>query len=248
MIGVLATIVIIAILGVIIMTAMKGTMGGGNTPVQQNQATTAADRMNIQQIGQTLMTWAASHNGRLPAPSMIVEQDDRKDLDTSANFWASLVAQDLVHGPMLISHNERNFNVEEYTSYFSYSPATGQYWDPNFKADLHTISHVSFAHEALYGDRYRRNWTMSAPSWFPILGNRGPKDGVNNLESLACDASGVWAGDLFYGDGHVQFHRNPTAAGGNRDNIFSIESLDGEDAIITFTKEIWNRGFEPQWD
>jgi prepilin-type processing-associated H-X9-DG protein len=261
LIGLLITMVLIVILAAIGLTAMKGAMGGGGaTPVQQNQISTSVDREVLRRMFQSLAVYATSNDGRLPAPTAIAQSRD-KSLDTSANFWASLIAQQYVDPRMLISENESSPNVVDYSGFsnLTYNPNSGQHWDPNFKADLSSESNVSFAHLALGGERFRSYWSMNAPGNYPLLGNRGPKDGVGNPESYACDTAGGWAGNFVYADGHVNFTQSPTppglgyasgstaASGG--DNIFQYETgYSGGDCIISFTSKIWEGGFELQWD
>src|SRR5690606_34353286 len=175
---------------------------------------------------------------------------------TSANFWSLLIAQNTVYPSMLISGAEQSMLVNEFYEYNrnAYDPVNGQYWDPNFKADLERESHVSFAHMPLLGNRVRQYWTVGASSMFPLMGNRGPRDGQPNPESWNCDpATGQWKGNIVFGDGHIEYLDTMTPPNVQyqrsgqyiADNLFALEDGHrGIDAILTFTRTISDSSFE----
>jgi len=251
LIGLLVTLVIIVVLFSIIMSSMKGAVGGGGGAggVQQNQVSTHADRMNLDSIYKGMAYANMSIGGRLPTPSVASETRD-KSLDTTANFYSLLIARNMVRPEQLISENEQSDFVwadEDYNYNASYQPVNGVFWDRNFKADLTSDSNVSFAHLVMLGERHRQHWAPGGSSLMPILGNRGPEGGVPAPESWHYPS---WAGNMVFADGHIEFLSTPAVQGmSGSDNVFGLEAgYTGGDAIITFTKEIWESGFEMQFD
>lgn len=250
LIGILVAMALVVALFAILMTSMKGAMGGGgSTPVQQNQASTFVDRENLRQIYIGMATFAISNDSHLPSPTRIAHSDD-KSIDTSANFWSAMIAQQIVVPGQLVSKNEQSDFVWQDEDYnVSYNPNAGLPWDTTFAADLASDSNVSFAHQPLYGERFRRGW-MWGSSMYPVLANRGPKDGVLDPNSWTThNTTGQWAGNIVYADGHVDFSYSMTPGILGGDNLFANETgQSGADAILSFTKEIWDGGFTLQWD
>ena len=248
LIGLIITLVCIGLLFAIlvptIQNATKATGGGGG--VQKNQATTHSDRAALQALFQSMTMFAGSNNSRLPSPTLIARSDD-KSLDTTANFYSAMIAQQLCRPSQLISGNEQSDVIWEDDDYkSSYNPSAGEYWDESFTADLKTGSNVSFAHQVLYGDRYRRGWSAPGPSTYPVLSNRGPQDGIPDPNSWTM-LNGRWAGNVVFADGHVNFDATMSATAG--DHLFQINTdAEGDDVIMSFTKNIWDGGFELQWD
>ncbi|MGI9013508.1 MAG: hypothetical protein ACR2GY_04575 [Phycisphaerales bacterium] len=253
MIGLLVTFAIIAILAAIIMSSMKGAVGGGgNTAVQKNQPTTHVDRENMRNIFQGMMTFAISNNSRLPSPTLIANSRD-KSIDTSANFWSAMIAEGLCRPQQLISQNEQSDVVwldDDYNA--TSNPTAGLPWDTSFAANIDNstgkgYSNVSFAHEVLMGERFSRNWKAPSNSSYPILSNRGPKDGVPSTDSFTTGPGGSWAGNVVYADGSTHFVATTMPDGS--DNLFAVDGpFDGMDAILGFTSTISERGFDLIWD
>jgi prepilin-type processing-associated H-X9-DG protein len=252
LIGLLAAIVIIVILIAIAVPSLQNAVGptGSGGGVQENQISTHSDRMNLDSIYKSMIMMEMEFGGHLPAPSLIAGSRD-KSQDTTANFYSMLVARAGVPPSILISENEQSFNVNPDEDYniTSYNPSSGTYWDPSFKADLLSESNVSFAHMPLLGDRFDQGWIKGGPSMMPVIGNRGPKDGVGAGDSIFVGVA--WAGNVVYADGHIDFTYAcavPTLYGGS-DNLFSVESgAHGLDAILSFTSAISEQGFELQFD
>ena len=129
------------------------------------------------------------------------------------------------------------------------------HWDSAFVADLHNGSNVSYAHMPLFDERLRRYWTNDAR--FPVFGNRGPKDGIENPKSWTYGRNGRWAGHIVFGDGSIDFIQTFTPGRVSfirdgvsvPDNIFKIEDGPrGIDAILGFTKTMTNEGPVLDWD
>jgi len=252
LIGMLAAIVIIVILIAITVPSLQSAMGpaGSGGGVQENQISTHADRTNLHSIFQGMFAMEMDVGGHLPTPSLVSGSRD-KSQDTTANLFSMLIARAGIHPSMLISENEQSFYVDVDSDYntMSYNPSSGVYWDPGFKADLTSESNVSFAHMPLLGERFKQGWIKGGPSMMPVMGNRGPKDGVAGQESIFFGTA--WGGNVLYADGHIDFtyaYTVPTLYGGG-DNLFAVESgAQGVDGILSFTKSISDGGFELQFD
>jgi hypothetical protein len=138
----------------------------------------------------------------------------------------------------------------------SYSPATSQFWDSNFKADLATESHVSYAHMPLVGERKNRWWQETLGGHFARLGNRGPRNGTPDPNSYTCDHKGNWSGNMAFADSSVEWLTvmqvpavTPSDPSTTLDNLFaSDEALAENDMLITFTRAITGAGAEYQHD
>ena len=114
-----------------------------------------------------------------------------------------------------------------------------------------------YEHLTSYGNRLRETWRFTVGSRTPLLGNRGPKDGVENLDSWTYGRNGKWAGQIVFGDGHVEFVETFTVngiffeSGGQYllDNFFRMEQgADGLDVILSFTQEMTEDGPVLQFD
>ena len=109
----------------------------------------------------------------------------------------------------------------------------------------------------LFGERFRKQWKSTMDSMFPLVGNRGPKDGVSSTQSLACGKNGIWGGHIAFGDGHIVFVNSATPSGvvfqrngqNYADNIFIMDDgAAGVDAILSFTRTMGKNGPELQFD
>lgn len=247
LLGILIAMACIVVLMVVLSQGLKGAMGTGPSAPAANSATAHADREYLRGLGQAcVMFGTITGGGDFPVPSDIA--DGERSLDTTANLYSALIAEGLVRPAQLISHNEENPNVVLDADYNAgaFVPGRGVPWDPSFKADLATESNVSFAHLPLIGDRFRRGWSPGSST--PIFGNRGPENGVPNPNSYTCDpTTGAWAGNVVFGDGHVEFLGATTLPGG--DNLFAIEDGPlGDDAILAFTRAISEDDVTLQFD
>lgn len=273
LIGLLVTLVCVVVLFAIGMNAMNKAVTGGGSP-KGGTVRSTQDMMNLQAIHMGLFVEAGDHNGLFITPSIIAASgggglDQRRlraadmaeyhPLDTSASMWSALIQTNAIAPKQLISGNEYSGYVDEYYSYdhHAYDPIAGIYWDSGFKADLKKLSHTSFAHVPLHGKRSEKNWNTSGSAMFPIFGNRGPKDGIDNPSSMSYGRDGLWGGHLVFGDGHVAFvdtftppNLQVSGSDGMRpDNIFAVEDGSaGADAIVSFTQEMTADGPVLQFD
>jgi len=257
LLGILITMALIVVLFAISMTAFdKAITGAGNT--ESGTVASFEDKLNLTQIYQSLLFSAQERGGEMPRPSKIVGNLD-SSLDTTANLYSSMIAQNLVKPASLISGNERNPYVwaDENYDYTTYAPALNSFWDASFKADLREDSNVSFAHQPMFGKRLEHWRKPSFSATVPMFGNRGPKDGLDDPSSYTYSKDGSWAGHAVFGDGHVEFwesftpgsvmfHRNGVPS---PDNVFAFDDGPaGGDAILTFTKMIRRNDIEIQHD
>lgn len=258
LIGLLITIACIAILLSIIGTSLnKVTTGEGSTA--QNTVRSFKDQTSFHALNTGLAVYAQENRNRLPQPSQINPYADR-DVDTTANLYSAMIMQNLVAPSQVISANEYSsvvWAMEDY-NYHAMSPAEGVYWDPRFKADLERESHTSFAHMPLFGERLQRRWAFGTGGGrFPLIGNRGPKDGVHDPNSMSYGRSRQWAGQFLLSDGSVEFTDSFTPAwlqfsrDGQvySDNLFAFDDgVEGADAMMTFTKQMESWGPVVQFD
>jgi len=202
-------------------------------------AKTLQDNSNLAQVHKGFLTYANTDNGRLPIPGLISRQSvpgigfvpgqgqERKELNLTANLYSSMVAFKYVQTDILFSPVEENPVVKEMTNYnfqsFNPSAATPTFWDPGFRASIHqpadgnvnNVSHTSYAHLALIGDRKNLYWSNKAGSTRPVLGNRAPHNGATSGDNyrlsytlLFHDPLETWEGNIVYGDGHVNLEKS----------------------------------------
>lgn len=247
LIGLLVSVVCMLVLAMFMLTALNKAMTGAGTALP-GTVSSYLDKEYLRAVFQSMAVSAQTGDGRFIVPSDLARSRDRSD-DTTANLFSAMLAQHYTVPGQLISGNEYNPNVwrDEDYDFAAYYPAGGVYWDPTFVADLEVESNTSFAHVPLFGERFKRSWRFTADSRTPILGNRGPKAGVDDPNSYTYGRDGRWAGHIVFGDGHVEFIDSFTPSGlfydegGQRypDNIFAMEEGEsGSDAILTFTKEM----------
>ncbi len=210
------------------------------------------DMFQTQQLIQSLISSSVAGDPAFPRPSAMT--GDEAD-DTTDHVYSLLIAERIVSPEALISSMDWG-NVEAYDRYDwnAWNPSDGEYWDPGFSADLADISNVSYAHLVLYGDRASHWSSRKMDSTMPVLGNRGPKDGVSSVDSLTCDPdTGRWAGYFAYGDGHVALVQGVGNASRRGqvgvDLVFRMDDEEGHsDAILGFTRDIGRSGPILQWD
>jgi hypothetical protein len=258
LIGLLVAMAILLVLGVIMSNAInKATTGAGSTV--QGTAASAQDLQYLFSLFQSMAVAAQTDgDGSFLVPSRLTRRHDTAD-DTTAGLFSAMIAQQFTVPKQLISGNERSPYVQqdEDYDYTAYNPAAGIWWDPRFTADLSADSNDSFAHVPLYGNRLKGAWRFTASSRTPVLGNRGPADGIADPRSWTYGRDGQWAGHVVFGDGHVEFLQTfiPTGLsfdnGGQQqpDNIFRMEQgADGSDVILSFTKAMTGDGPQLQFD
>ena len=250
-IGLRVTMVCMLVLAVIMMNALNKSMTGAGSALPGTVAS-FEDKQYLVILYQSMATGASFNDGRFLVPSELSGRRDPTE-NTTADLFSAMIAQQYTVPGQLISGNEYSPNVwpDEDYDYTAYNPTAGTHWDRSFVADLDVESNNSFAHVPLYGQRLRHTWRFTADSRQPLLGNRGPKGGVDDPNSYTYGRDERWAGHLVFGDGHVEFIETFTPsglfyeAGGERrpDNIFAMEEgPDGRDVILTFTRAMTEEG------
>jgi len=233
----------------------------------RQQARSLKDKTQISQIHKGMLTFAADNRTRLPLPGLINRLPDpqlgNQDVPGSGpqdytqniteNLYSALIAAEFFSTDLVVGPTEANPIVEELEEYdfTQYSPATDQYWDDDFDADIdgggEGVSNTSYAHMGLCGQRRRVFWKSTAPSTKVMLGTRGTEDGVFTGAEAADkyersptlqlhDSDKEWVGNLVFGDNHVAVSKNfypdgsgyepNNGLGQQKDNIFAAEFFD----------------------
>jgi len=170
-------------------------------------------------------------------------EDEAKN--SHANLYSLCVAQQFISPQILVSPSESSGNVGVCSNYDynKYKPADDIYWDGdakndssntgvdgNLKADLTTLSSTSYASMPLLmknstskiACRRDLQWKVGATSGsrFPIIGNRGVKNGATSTDDYTNSktleihgAKNEWDGNVCYNDDHVVFIRTFTPEG-----------------------------------
>ena len=167
------------------------------------------------------------------------DEDEQKN--SHANLYAACIAQNFISPQILVSPSDTSGRVTICSNYdFSqHKPAEDKYWDGDltnkdasnsggkghFTTDLKNICNTSYGSLPLVNrdstskvsNRRDIQWKAGAPngSKFPIIANRGVKDGkmdgtdeygYANSETLKIHgALNQWEGNVCYNDGHVAF-------------------------------------------
>jgi hypothetical protein len=256
-VGILISLVIMVVLFSIMMTALNKAVTGEGSAVQ-GTVNSMSDELYLYAIGTSMLVHADDNRGRFLTPSELSGSKDVSD-NTTANLFSAMVMQQYTTCKQLFSKNEFSGYVQEKYDYdfTGYNPSRRTYWDETFMADLADLSNTSFAHQPLYGDRFDDEWKNTMNSSWPLLGNRGPKDGIDNPQSLTYGRNGQWGGHAIFGDGHIAFVSSFTPNGLTfrrnnetyQDNIFKMDDgPKGADAVLSFTKTMSKTGPTLQWD
>jgi prepilin-type N-terminal cleavage/methylation domain-containing protein len=156
------------------------------------------------------------------------------------------------------------YNKEyNYDSYDPYNQDGDVHWDVNMKGDLTPGGagcHFSYASMPVFGDRRDREWRTGGSSDFPILANRGPKDGQHFENSITYRIHGnpdSWQGNVIFNDNHsdhLMHWLDPKITfrdhhGQAPDNIFTFHVHDevetyGSDVVLMVVTELG--GTDPQ--
>lgn len=258
LLGLLITLVCIVVLFAISMSALNKAITGEGSP-REGTVRSVQDQMQLHALFQSMVAGSRDfRESQYITPSEVSRSGDRSE-DTTANLFSAMVALQYTRPENLISGNEYNHHVvvkEDY-DYTAYVPERSSFWDQTFMADLHDLSHVSFAHMPLYGERFTRGWRATHDARTVLLGNRGPEDGEDDPYSYTYGRDGVWGGHVLYGDGHIRFHTEFTPGGltyerdgrAQPDNLYFMDDgADGRDAVLSFTREMTQDGPVLQYD
>jgi prepilin-type N-terminal cleavage/methylation domain-containing protein len=190
------------------------------------------DSVQIRSIHQAWLVASRENNGHLPTPGLYnrlpvlgVEEPGEGDEDRRMNDTARLHSLCIMHqfysaelciGPTEPSARvtiKDDYNLELYNIVSQTNPI---YWDESFRAKLNQTSNVSYASMPIAKERQLKHWRDTANGSWPMIGNRGVKDGVidnGNLptsfnNSLTLQIHGGrkdWDGNICFNDNHVAY-------------------------------------------
>jgi prepilin-type N-terminal cleavage/methylation domain-containing protein len=253
------------------------------------------DSSQIRGVHQSWLVFAREFNGILPTPGLIdrlpfnnVEEPGRGDEDLHQNDTARLhsacimnnsYSPDFCVGP---TEPSGRVAVKDDYNFELYNVANDVYWDDSFDAKLsgtgpNIFSNVSYASMPIAGARKLREWKDSLNSSWPIVANRGVKEGsldeddYNESITLSIHGGGkAWLGNICYNDNHMETSKtfkpenvNYTVGDEvNADNIFRNDtagqtSVDGTDSWLVIVARdglVGGQGGNPvtgllaQWD
>jgi hypothetical protein len=216
------------------------------------------DSTQIRGIHQSWLIYARDFGGQMPTPSLVDRLTTRgidrsilapegTSLNTTANLNSMCVMQNHYSPDLCVGPTEPSARVmvcDQY-NYNCYAPANNVYWDSAFKADLRRGSHTSYAHMPLFGHLRTRQWRDSLDANWPIVGNRGPLDGVHDPKSYTLQIhppNDQWAGNVCFNDNHMESLRGLSGKPVdpnipfNTQGMFRYDGEDDADGILTFTK------------
>ncbi len=229
----------------------------------QAAAKSIKDSSNITQIHKSFIVFSNDDDGRYPTPGRVNrlplqvasgqfvnvpgQGQEQNVLNTTANLYSLMIAREFFNPDIVVGPTEVNPVVREKKdyNYEAYNPAANVYWDNTFLANIQQspttgISHTSYAHLALCGDRKRNHWRNTNSSVRPIMGTRGTNNGAitgaqyfNSPTLRLHGPKREWQGNITYADNHTEtglnnFYPNNVAfecANLNltKDNIFAYE-------------------------
>ena len=132
--------------------------------------------------------------------------------NTTANLFSMCIMANYISPEICVGPSEPSPRMAVFTGsngydYTAYDVTNGVYWDKDFKADLHMLSHVSYAHMVLAGERKLKYWRDTFDKSQPIIGNRGPLGGVTDPKSITNRIHrpfDKWTGVIVFSDGHAE--------------------------------------------
>lgn len=246
LIGILVSLACVVVLMSLYLSSVQKSVTGGKGKSSQSSAWGMMDQIQLQTIGRALLMDAIT-NSQYLTPSEVSRSDDVYD-NTSANFWSAMLLQNMITPEVLVSKTDRGWVEVAQPDY------SARHFDPNFSADLSSTFNVSFAHMPLWGERLEQRWNGKSGK-FPLLSNRGPKDGVEGTASITLDDDGTWHGWVYASDGSIDWVDGTTVTskwrrsdGIAQDNIFWDEEDSKDDAVLGYTIEMDDYGPIYSWD
>lgn len=263
---VLSVVACAAIFAVIVSVVFGQSATDGRSNKNAVHPKSVKDATQVRGIHQAWLVFSNEFQGIFPTPGLIdrlpvegrgeVPGRGSEDIsqNTTANLYSMLIMNNYFTPEIVVSPVERNPKVQvkkDDYNYEAYNVPNDVYWDSQFRADLVESSNASYAHMPLTSARKAKEWKNTANSKWPIVSNRGPKDGKLNPSSFTCGPHGHWAGNVVYNDNHVEFFEavpNQTDSEGTTRNFFSVTGAKDGSALLTFTKVMSETEPEFQFD
>ena len=226
----------------------------------KRNAASLKDAAQIKEIHQSMLVYANEHNDTLPTPGLInrladiylgaerpgISPEDYV-LNTSANVYSAMIAQEYFNPDICISPTEVNPIVVEDSdyNYDEYRPADDVYWDVNFITNLAGTGgqecNASYFHMTLIGQRKKLKWRNTSSERDPIMSTRGTFQGsiegddYTKSQTLALHgAKKEWVGNIVFNDNHteviqtfypasVSYEPQSPDGGLTKDNVFAAD-------------------------
>jgi prepilin-type N-terminal cleavage/methylation domain-containing protein len=220
------------------------------------------DASQIRGIHQSWLTYARQNNGIFPTPGLAKRLQDpvlgfvpgrgpeNELMNDTARLHSLCMMNNFYTPEFAIGTTEPSgfVAVKDNYNYSLYNPTApngGVYWDDSFESSLDpaqgAVSNISYASMPIAGGRKPRQWRDTIDSAYPILGNRGVRDGdISDSEaqgsykkSITLEIHGgrkEWYGNICFQDNRVVQlgtfypegvkYLNPTTGQQTDDNIF----------------------------
>ena len=230
------------------------------------QAQLTKDQAQVKEIHQSWLIFSRELDGKLPTPGLIDRMPDPTmggqdipgrgpediEVNTTPALYSVCIMRHYFTPQMCIAPTEPSGRViykDDY-KFHRYDPlgthpeseGADFYWDPTFRAKLLTLSHTSYAHMPIAGERKKRHWKDSMDSRFAMIGTRGVENGSLDenkyYASVTLEFHGgskEWVGNVAFNDNHTERldtffpeNLNYQIAGETlADNIFNDDTGDG---------------------
>jgi hypothetical protein len=255
-------VVLVCIAALLVVTFVAGRNA-------RQQKMLVADATQLSGIAQSFIVHSRNFQGIYPTPGLVdrlpvegmgeVPGRGAEDItqNTTANLFsmcimANYFTPEICVGPTESSSRAKIFSDAKGFNFAAYNATNNVFWDTNFKADLHVLSHVSYAHMPFAGNNKTKYWRDTLDSNMPIIGNRGPLGGVHDPNSITNKIHppyDKWSGVIIFSDNHSQTTTTfPTLPRNGIGYQIAPECLPHgkrppeTDAAITFTKQMTEQG------
>ncbi len=214
------------------------------------QAQLIKDQAQVKEIHQSWIVFSRELDGQLPTPGLINRLPDPVmgeipgrgledlEMNNTPNLYSVCIMRHYFTPQMCFSPAERSgrvISMDNYNFTF-YDPLDDSYWDPNFKADLSSLSNTSYAHMPIAGERKKRHWRDTMDSRFAMIGTRGVIDGSLTPNTYYASVTLEFFGGKKEWVGNVAFNDNHT----ERLDTFFPENLNYQILNVTSPDNIFN--------